>query len=180
MIAASGLPAAASGQGVYDDGEGVCAVEPCGVDGRPHVRFGFGGPHGAVAVRHLSLDHTRAELALGGVVGDVDLAGVIAEGQELVSCAPDFGLQVSGEIASGRSGQKGLEPLFQFPLFSRQRRGGEIADGPCEVERLCQPELEAERQIVRAVLEREGDVAGQMRQTRLMPIAMILLSRITI
>ena len=98
--------AAGSGEGGEDDVEAIGAVEPCGVDGCSHIRFGFGGPHGAVAVGHFSLDHARAEFSLRGVVGGIDLAGVVAKGKKLIARAPDFGLQLSGEIASGRRGQK--------------------------------------------------------------------------
>ena len=72
------------------------------------------------------------------VVRDVDLAGIIAKGQKLVSRAPDFGLQLSGEVASGRRGQKRFELFFQLSLFPREGRGGEIGDGlwpgrtPCQ------------------------------------------------
>ena len=49
-----------------------------------------------------------------------------------------------------------------------------------QVERLAKPKLEPEGQIVRAMLERESRVARQMRQTGLMPLAMLLLRRIAI
>src|ERR1035437_7839096 len=38
--------------------EGVCAFEPCGVDGCSHICLSLGGPHGAIAVGDFSLDHT--------------------------------------------------------------------------------------------------------------------------
>ena len=44
-------------QGGEDDVEGVGAFEACGVDGGADVGFSFGGPHGAIAVGDLSLDH---------------------------------------------------------------------------------------------------------------------------
>src|SRR5271166_2654046 len=97
----------------------------------------FCGPHGSVAVCDFSLDHARAEFALRGVVGDVDLPGIIAKGQKLVSRAPDFGLQFPGEVASGWRGQKRFELFFQLSFLPRERRGGEIGDGSGEVERLA-------------------------------------------
>ena len=57
-----------SGQDADDDAEGVRAFKPRGVDRCPHVRFGLGGPHGAVAVRDFSLDYARAQFALRGIV----------------------------------------------------------------------------------------------------------------
>ena len=69
--------------------------------GGAEVGFSFGGPHGAIAVGDLSLDHAGAEFALRGVVGGIDLAGKVAEGEKLVSRTPDLGGQFSGEIASG-------------------------------------------------------------------------------
>jgi len=142
-----------SGQGGEDDIEGVGAVEARGVDGCSHIRFGFGGPHGAIAVgwSHFSLDHARVEFSLRGVVGGIDLAAIVAKGQKLISGTPDFGLQFSSEIAAGRRGQKGFKLLLQLSLFPRQSRGDEVSDGSSQIERLCQPQLEPERQIIRAV-----------------------------
>ena len=104
-----------------DDVEGIGALEPRGIVCRSHVRFGFGRPHGAVAVGDLSLDHAGSELALGGIVGDVDLAWIIAKRQKLISGTSDLGLQLSGEVASGGRGQKDGELLFQLSLFPRER-----------------------------------------------------------
>src|SRR5208337_964504 len=71
-------------------------------------------------------------------------------------------------------------PNFKVSLLPRERRGGEIGDGSGEVERLAKPKLEPEGQIIGAVLERESRVAGQMRQTGLMPLAVLLLRRIAV
>lgn len=81
-----------SGQGAEDHGEGVRAFEPCGIDGRADIRFSFCGPHGSIAVGDFSLDHARSKFALGRVVRDIDLAGIIAKGEKLISRAPNFGL----------------------------------------------------------------------------------------
>jgi hypothetical protein len=40
-----------------------------------------------------------------------------SKGQKLISRAPDFGLQLLGEIASGRRDQKSFELSFQLSLF---------------------------------------------------------------
>jgi hypothetical protein len=112
---------AGSSQGGEDDIEGVGALDPCGIDGRSHVGFGFCSPRAAVAVGDLSLDHARSEPAFRRVVGGVDLAGIIAKGEKLVSRPPDFGLQFSGPIAPGWRGQKDCELLFQLALFPRER-----------------------------------------------------------
>ena len=82
-------------------------------------------------------------------------------------------MQFPGEVASGWRGQKRFELFFQFSFLPRERRGGEIGDGSCEVERLAKPKLEPEGQIIGAVLERESGVAGQMSKTGLMPLAML-------
>ena len=52
--------------------------------------FGFGRTHGAVAVRDFSLDHAGTEFAFRRVVGDVDLAGIIADREKLVSRPTNF------------------------------------------------------------------------------------------
>ena len=91
------------------------------------------------------------EFSLRGVVGGIDLAAIVAKGQKLISGTPDFGLQFSSEIAAGRRGQKGFKLLLQLSLFPRQSRGDEVSDGSSQIERLCQPQLEPERQIIRAV-----------------------------
>ena len=80
------------GQGGDDDVERISAAEPRGVDGGAHIRFGTGGPHGAIAVGHLSLDHGRSKFSFGGVVGNVHLAGKIAEREQLISGASNLGL----------------------------------------------------------------------------------------
>ena len=81
-----------SGEDGGDDVEGGGAREPGGVDGGSDVRFGLRGPHGAIAVGDFSLDDAGAEFALGAVVGGVDLAGIVAEGQKLMAGACDLGL----------------------------------------------------------------------------------------
>ena len=67
-----------SSQCADDHRERIGAVEACGVDGRPDIGFSFGGSHGAIAVGDFSLDHARAEFALGRIVRDVNLAGIVA------------------------------------------------------------------------------------------------------
>ena len=62
-------------------------------------------PHGSVAICDLSLDHAGPQLSFRGVVGDVDLAGEIAEGEKLVARPAYFGLQFPRQIAAGRRGQ---------------------------------------------------------------------------
>jgi hypothetical protein len=75
-------------------------IEPGRVDGRSHVGFGLSRPHGAVAVGHLSLDHTRSELAFRAVVGGIDLIGKISKGEQLTFGASDFGLEDLGRDRS--------------------------------------------------------------------------------
>nr|WP_228391276.1 hypothetical protein [Komagataeibacter medellinensis] len=71
------------------------------------------------------------------------------------------------------------------PVIAVSRKSGEaltltVCDAPGEIERPSQPEPEPERQSVRTVLVGESRVAGQVRQTRLMPLAVLLLRRIAI
>ena len=134
-------------------------------------------PHCAVAVGHLSLDDTWPQLSLRTVVGGVHLSGIVAEGQELVSRPSDFGLQLPRQVASGHGDEKRREAAFKLALFLRNRRGGEAGDAIGQIERLAEPQLEPQRQIVRAMLQREGRVARQMRQAGLMPRAVFLLGR---
>jgi hypothetical protein len=192
------LIAPASGQRCDDDGEGVCAAQACGVDGGPHVGLGLRGPHGAIAVGDLSLDHAGSQLSFRGVVGDVDLAGIIAERQQLVSRPAAFGLQFPRQIAAGGRGQECGEAAFKVALFPRQGRGGETGDARGQIECLAKPQPEPQRQIVlamlssycdrmlsaknrfplfRRMLQREGRVARQMRQTGLVSRAVLLLGR---
>lgn len=152
-----------STDGREDDVEGVCALEPCGVDGRSHVGFGLSRPHCAITVGDFSLDHAGAELAFRAVVGGFDLSGKIAKGEQLALSAGDFGLEVAGEIAIRRRGQEEAELLFQLPLFPRQGRCGQFGDAAGQVEDLAEPELEAQGKIIRSMLQREGGIARQMR-----------------
>jgi hypothetical protein len=146
------LRARASGQRCDDDGEGVRAAQACGVDRGPHVGLSFRGPHGAVAVGDLSLDHAGPQLSFRGVVRDVDLAGIIAERQQLLSRPTDFGLQFPRQIAAGRRGQECGEAVFKVALFPRDRRGGETGDALGQIECLAKPQPEPQRQIVLAML----------------------------
>ena len=82
-----------------DDLEGVCAFEAGGIDGRAYVRFGLGGPHGAISVCHLSLNDAWTELSLRRVVGDVDLSWIVAKRQQLIAGPPDLGLERFGQVA---------------------------------------------------------------------------------
>ena len=84
-----------SRQGFEDRLEGVCAVQPCGVDGCSYVRLGLRGPHGAIAIGDFSLDHAGPQLSLRAIIGGGDLAGIVAKDQKLVLRAPDFGLQLA-------------------------------------------------------------------------------------
>jgi hypothetical protein len=84
-----------SRQGFEDRLEGVCAVQPCGVDGCSYVRLGLRGPHGAIAIGDFSLDHAGPQFSLRAIIGGVDLAGIVAKGQKLVLRGPDFGLQLA-------------------------------------------------------------------------------------
>jgi hypothetical protein len=88
----------------------------------------LGGPHGSVAVCDFSLDHAGPQLSLRGVVGGLDLAGIIAKDQKLLLRPADFGLQLTCEVASCRRDEKGRELLFKLALFAGDRRGFETGD----------------------------------------------------
>ena len=79
-----------------------------------------------------------------------------------MSRAPNFGLQLPGEIASSGRAQKGCELFFQLSLFPREGGRREVSYSAGQIERLSQPNLEPEGQIIRAVLEREGGVAADI------------------
>ena len=153
---------AGSSQGGADHLEGICAFEASGVDCRSHVRFGLRGPHGAVAIGDLSLDHAGTELSFGLIVGDVDLAGKVAKGQKLAARPSDFGLQFPRQIAAGRRGQQVCELFLQAAFLARQRRGGKAGYVFGQIESPAEPKLEPKGQIVRAMLQRESCVARQM------------------
>ena len=63
--------------------KGLAPPEPRGIDGRSHVRFGLGRPHGAMAIGNIALDQAGVELAVGDGVRDLDLAWLIAKRQKL-------------------------------------------------------------------------------------------------
>ena len=133
---------AVSGQCGGDDVEGGGAFEPCGVDGGSDVGFGLCSPHGAIAIGDFTLDHARAEFALGAVVGGVDFAGIVTEGEKLMSGAGDLGLEFLGEGAAGLDAQQLGEPLFQLALLGGDGGVGAIGDRSGEVEGAVEPELE--------------------------------------
>jgi len=64
--------------------------------------------------------------------------------------------------------------LFQLLHLPRQGRGGEIGDGLGQIKCSSEAKFEPEEQIMRAVLESECCVARQMRQTSVMPFALLL------
>ena len=160
--------------------EGVCALEPCGVDGCSRIRLGLRGPPGAIAIGDFALDHTGPQRSLRTVVGGLDLAGIVAKSQKLVPRAPDFGLQLERQVAFRRRAENIGELRFKRALFAGDGRGGEVGDVRGQIERLAEPQLEPQRQIVRSMLQCKGRVARQMRQTGLMHGAMLLLRGITI
>ncbi len=86
--------------------------------------FGFVAPHGAIAVGDFSLDHVRAEFALGGVVGGIQQAGMFRKRSEAglararfcssrarshpVGVAPLLGLDLRNPDGGGRLGRSAL------------------------------------------------------------------------
>src|SRR5215211_1628660 len=59
--------------------------EAGGVDDGAHVRLALSGPHRAIAVGDLALDHGGAKVALASVVRRPDLARPVDKGQQLVA-----------------------------------------------------------------------------------------------
>ena len=74
-------------------------AETSRVDDRSNVSLALGRPHGPVAIGHLALNDGGSKRAFAGVVGRLNHAGPVGEGQKLISGAPDFALQVAGQIA---------------------------------------------------------------------------------
>jgi hypothetical protein len=133
---------AASGQGAEDRLEGICAFEPCCVDGGAHIRFGLCGSRGAIAVGDLSLDHAGPQLWLRAVLGGLDLAGIVAKRQQLVPRPPDLGLQIARQSALRRRAQDTGKLPFERALFAGDGRGFEIGDVRGEIEGPAEPQLE--------------------------------------
>ena len=79
--------------------EGVCSGQPRGIDGCAQIGFGVGGPFGAVAVGDFALDDAGPQGALADVVGGSDLAGEVAEREQLVARAPDLPEQFVRQFA---------------------------------------------------------------------------------
>ena len=131
----------------------------------------MGGPHGSVAVCDFSLDHAGPQLSLRGVVGGLDLAGIIAKDQKLVLRARLW-LAAGAPGRIGGRAEKVFELLFKRALFAGDRRGFETGDISGQIEGFAKPLLEPQGQIVRSMLQRKGRVARQMRQTGLMRRAM--------
>ena len=74
-------------------------------------------PHRAVAVGHLALNDGGSQGALAGVVRDLDLAGIIEKGQELIARSADLRLEGPRQVAGARGGEDGgLVPLQGAPL----------------------------------------------------------------
>lgn len=119
-------PAARLCQDTDDDVEETGTSEPRGIDGRSHVRFGLGRPHGAMVIGDIALDQAGVDLAVGDGVRDLGLAWLIAKRQKLRSGPSGLGLQVSGEVASGGRGQHADDLLLQRLLFPRKRRHRKI------------------------------------------------------
>jgi len=77
----------------------------------------------------------------------------------LVPRAADLGLQLERQVAGRRRAENIAELIFKRALFAGDGRGGEGGDGRSQIERLAEPQLEPQRQIVRAMLQRKSRVA---------------------
>src|SRR5215212_6300398 len=90
-----------SGSDGSEDGSehGGSGGQASGIDDGADGRFAFGRPHGPVAVGDLALDDGRSQSPLAGIVGHLDPAGMIQEGQELIARPADLGLERARQVA---------------------------------------------------------------------------------
>ena len=120
--------------------EGVGTRESRGVDGGAQGGFGVCGPFGAVAGGDFSLDDAGPQGALADIVGGVDLAGKIAEGEYLAMRAADL-----------------AEQLARQRTFSLLNRGdGQTGNIAGELKGPVEPELKPHADEVAAMLGNEG------------------------
>lgn len=89
--------------------EGIGPGQPRGIDGCAQIGFGIGSPFGAVAIGDLALDDAGSQRPLADVVGGIDLAGEVAESEQLVSRASDLAEQFLRQFAVGGGGEDGIE-----------------------------------------------------------------------
>ncbi len=96
-----------------DDAEGLAAGEASGVKGGAQGGVVIRRRFGAEALRHLALDHGGPRRALAAIVGRLDLARKIAEGQQLVTRPGDLGQEYSRDRAGRRRFQNVVDPALQ-------------------------------------------------------------------
>ena len=156
------------------------AGEAGGIHCGAHGGLVVGGPFCAIAVRHLSLDHAGSQPPLALVVRGLDLAGKIAERQELIASAGDLGQTIAGESASSYGAENDVEIALQRAALGFERRGGEGRDVSGQSEGASQPELQPEGDIVARLFFDEAGLAVEMSQTGLLPFGMTLLSGVAV
>ncbi len=147
---------------------------------RVNPSLALGGPHGAVTVRVLTLDHGRPQIALASIVRGLDPSRKGDESQKLGARAAHAVLDVARQVADGRSGEDVVERAFQLAALGGHRRGRRRGDGPRQGEGAVEPQLEPQGQGVVTRVERVDDVTGEVRQTGLLPVGMSLLGGIAV
>ena len=76
-----------------------------GIDDGADRGLSLSGPHGAVAVGDLALNHGWPEGSFAGVVGGLNQPGMVKEGQKLITRPADLSLKRTGQVTRTRSGK---------------------------------------------------------------------------
>ena len=142
--------------------EGIASREARSVDGGAQVGFGIGGPFGSVAVGDFSLDDAGPQGPLTDVVGSVDLAGKIAERENLIARAADLAEQFARQWAIGGTGEDGIEIARQRALSSFHRSDGKAGNVAGEPKGPVEPELKPHAGQIAAMLGDEARLSIEM------------------
>ena len=138
------------------------------------------GPFGAEAVRHLALDRRGPQRALAIIVRRLDLAGIIAERQQLIARPRDLGQKLSRDgTVRLRLQDVGDLSLQRAPLGSHGELR-ELRHALCEGEHRIEPQLQPQHHIVIGRLHAVGRVAREMGETGLLSFCVVLLGAVAI
>ena len=160
--------------------KGVCAAQSRRIDGCAQICFGICSPFGAVAVGDFALDDAGPQGALADVVGGSDLAGEVAEREQLVARAPDLAKQFVRQFAVSGSAQDRIEIAQQPTSAAFHGGGGERGDVAGKVKGAIEPEFEPHPDKVAAVLFDEARLAVEVGKAGLVVQPMPLLAGIAI
>ena len=166
--------------GAEDGEEGIASREARSVDSGAQVSFGIGGPFCSVAVGDFSLDDAGPQGALADIVGSVDLAGEIAEGEDLVARAADLAEQFASQRAMGSAGEDGIEIACQRASSLFHRGDGKAGNVTGEPKGSVEPELKPHADKVAAMLGNEARLSIKMSKASLVTLPVPLLGGIAI